>query len=98
MCKILIRWSYCFWLMALIFLVVPQACASPSISSCQVDPASSLYNWRVTGADSCYGRCFTNSCSMAGILLFVLNLVIFIRILAARRDPPCKKNESVQCV
>ena len=95
-CMGLIRWSYCFWIMSLTFLLMPQACSSPSLSSCPPDPTSSPYSKETYDENPCYARCLTSSCTIVFSLLLVLNLYILIRVLkAAKPNPPGK---SIQCV
>ena len=98
----LLFWSYPIWILGLTFLLVPQACTSPYLTSCRLDCASSLYSKATLDENPCYDRCFTSSCCVVLILLNVLNVYIYVieqRVVRRdRRDNQDKKNETAECV
>ena len=97
--KALIFWSNPLWTMPLTFLLVPQACSSPALSSCPPDPAASLYSKKTLDENPCYARCLTSSCTIVFSMLLVFSVIVLILVMkAARSDPPGKKNKSDQCV
>ena len=97
--KCLIISCFPFWSADLTFLLVPQACASPSLTSCHLDPDSSLYTRKTLDENLCYNRCCTYSFNTIFSLLLVFSIYLLIRQqIVARRNPPGKKNKSVPCV
>ena len=92
--KCLLISCYPFWTTALTFLLVPQACSSPYLTSCHLDPASSLYSKKTLDENLCYNRCCTYSGNTIISLLLVFSLYLLIRqkILGRRywdESDPC---------
>ena len=56
-CKGLVKFSLPFLYFGLLWLLVPQACASPQLSSCPLDPSASPYSLKVMHEQPCYFRC-----------------------------------------
>ena len=97
--KYLVILCFPFWSAALTFLLVPQACSSPYLTSCHLDPASSLYSRKTLDENLCYNRCCTYSFNTIFSLLLVFAIYLLIRQqIVARRNPPAKKNKSLPCV
>ena len=95
--KCLLISCYPFWTTALTFLLVPQACSSPYLTSCHLDPASSLYSKATLDENPCYERCLTSSFCVILVLLNILNVYIYvIEQRVVRREKPDKKNETAQ--
>ena len=46
-----------FLYLVLLWLLVPQACASPHLSSCPLDPSANPYSMKVIHENRCYFRC-----------------------------------------
>ena len=53
----LVKFSLPFLYVGLLWLLAPQACASPQLSSCPLDPSSNPYSLQVMHEEPCYFRC-----------------------------------------
>ena len=77
-CKDLVKFSLPVLYLVLTFLLVPQACASPYLSSCPLDPSSNPYSMEVLFREHCYFQCIESSCYIMLTPCIVFGLVIVL--------------------
>ena len=84
-CKGLVQFSLPFLYFGLTFLLVPQACASPYLSSCPLDPSSNPYSIKVMQDKPCFFRCFQTTWYIMCIPFIVFGLLILLHGYLYRR-------------